>query len=268
MSAEGKKLLWISISAVVFVLLVLAAGFWLLSPKKGGAQAPAAISNSAPPKAQDPQDFLSAPPPTPALEQPRNQDGGVIIVYGDKPTLPAAAGPPAGHRAVPPAASPRVPCQSAPFPQRAPPRPPVPLRRPLPAPPLWAAPRRRPPPLRANPPSRPLQLRRRQPPRRPKASVTASRVTPAKAAKVDEYWIQAASFTSRGRADDLKQGLADRGIAALISVKDISGKSWYRVRVGPYSAKAEAEGWMGRLKDLPGCADAYVSKLTSTKAKQ
>jgi hypothetical protein len=32
------------------------------------------------------------------------------------------------------------------------------------------------------------------------------------------------------------------------------------VRVGPYSTKAEAEGWLGRLKSLPQCAEAYVSK--------
>ena len=48
----------------------------------------------------------------------------------------------------------------------------------------------------------------------------------------------------------------------------MSGKSWYRVRIGPYSAKVEADGWMSRLKDLPSCADAYVSKLTATVAKK
>jgi len=75
-----------------------------------------------------------------------------------------------------------------------------------------------------------------------------------------DYWIQAASFTSRGRADDLKAALSEKGIATHISVKDIVGKSWYRVRVGPYATKAEAEGWLGRLKVMPQCAEAYVSK--------
>jgi DedD protein len=86
--------------------------------------------------------------------------------------------------------------------------------------------------------------------------------------KVDEFWIQAASFTSRGRADELKEALAEKGIAALISVKDISGKSYYRIRVGPYSVKAEADDWLSRLKGFPGCAEAYVSKVVAQKAKQ
>ena len=86
--------------------------------------------------------------------------------------------------------------------------------------------------------------------------------------KTDEYWIQAASFTSRGRADELKQGLAEQGVAAMISVKDISGKSWYRVRIGPYTVKAEADGWLGRLKSIAGCTEAYVSKTVAVKAKK
>jgi DedD protein len=54
-------------------------------------------------------------------------------------------------------------------------------------------------------------------------------------------------------------------MAALISVKDISGKSYYRVRIGPYSVKAEADDWLSKLKPLPGCAEAYVSKAVAPK---
>lgn len=241
MSAERKKLLWISISACVFVLLVLGAGFFLFMPKKGGASAPATVGNSAPPKAQDPQDFLSAPPPTPALEQPHTQDGGVIIVYGDKPPATAAPAPAGGSLPSTP-----VPSASGASP--------APIPSALPAAAAATA----------------------APAGKAAKAPAAAKTTPATApspkkpstVKVDEYWIQAASFTSRGRADELKQGLADKGIAALISVKDISGKSWYRVRVGPYSVKADAEGWLGRLKSIAGCAEAYVSKTISTKIKQ
>jgi cell division septation protein DedD len=248
MSAERKKLLWISISACVFVLLVLAVGFALLSPKKGGAQAPAAIANGAPPKAQDPQDFLSAPPPAPApaLEQPRNQDGGVIVVYGDKPKLPEGEQPasalPSATAPAPAAAAPAAPAAAGTA--------------------AGAA--------TSNASSVPGKAASPAAPTVPAKAQSAAKAPAAKSAspRTDEFWIQAASFTSRGKADDLKQVLADRGIAALISVKGISSKSWYRVRVGPYLAKAEADGWLGRLKDLPGCAEAYVSKLTATKPKQ
>lgn len=251
MSAERKKLLWISLSACVFVLVVLAVGFALLSPKRGAAMAPAAIGNGAPPKAQDPQDFLSAPPQAPApaaLEQPRGQDGGVIVVYGDKPKLPeggqaSGAASPANGAAS--ATSSGVP-PSASFPAASAAAVGVPGKAPQPSTTSSAAPAKAP---------------------QAGASPAAAKKPLAKPAsqKVDEFWIQAASFTSRGRADDLKQALADKGIAALISVKDISGKSWYRVRIGPYTVKADADDWLGRLKDTPGCAEAYVSKLRAAK---
>ncbi len=224
MSAERKKLLWISISACVFVLIVLTAGFILLTPKKNGALAPATIGNNAAPKAQDPQDFLSAPPTAPlppaALTPPHNQDGGMIIVYGDKPSITSTTNVPP---ATPPAAST-----------------PTPAAKVIPTPAVTV-------PVKA-----------------PTAKKPVLKPT---SVKVDEYWIQAASFSSRGRADELKQGLSEKGVAALITVKDISGKSWYRVRIGPYSVKADADGWLGRLKAIPGCAEAYVSRMVATKTK-
>jgi cell division protein FtsN len=225
MSAERKKLLWISISACVFVLIVLAVGFFLLTPKKNGTQAPAAVGNSAPPKAQDPQDFLSAPPPAAALTPPHNPDGNVIIVYGDKPSIaaPTTAAPPAD---LSPAAA--IPSVAAPAKTAA-----------------------------TTVASAPVNA--------PTAKKPVQKPT---TVKVNEYWIQAASFTSRAKADELKQGLAEKGVAALISVKDIASTSWYRIRIGPYSVKADADGWLARLKDIPGCSEAYVSKMIATKNKQ
>jgi DedD protein len=237
MSAERKKLLWISISACVFVLVVLAAGFFLLTPKKGGEQAPATIGNSAPPKAQDPHDFLSAPPPTPPLEQPQAQtkDGNVIIIYGDKPAAPVApqGAPSASVAGETPAAAPEVLEPEA--------KAPAPAQKPAPAAAPAAKPKK---PAAAKPAAKPATV------------------------KVDQYWIQVGAFQSRGRADELKQALAEKGVAALIIVKDISGKSYYRVRVGPYSSQAEANDWLSRLKDFPGCAEAKVWKTAVTKPKK
>jgi DedD protein len=240
MSAERKKLLWIGISACAFVLILSLAAFFLLTPKKGGALAPATIGNSAPPKAQDPQDYLSAPPPAPTLEQPRNQDGGMIVVYGDKPSLPAAASGAQGSAdsATPAAATPAAPAAST----------------------KAATEKAAPSAAKAAAAAAPAAGQKAAP---------AAKAASAAPAKTAEYWIQAASFTSRGRADELKQGLAEKGIAALISVKDISGKSYYRVRIGPYSVKAEADDWLSRLKGLPGSAEAYVSKsVAQQKAKK
>jgi DedD protein len=251
MSEERKKLLWISISACVFGLVLIGAGFFLFAPKAGGAAAPATIGNIAAPKAQSPQEFLSTPLPAPVYPNDQSRttlgpDGNYYVVYGDEigqgqgaaaasqvpagPTAPDAAGGVAAGTAAgatrpakePAAAS--TPAATAPSPRTGAPK-------------------------AAAPKSASAQ---------PAKAIKPSTAAPKP--KSGDYWIQAASFTSRGRADDLKQGLSDKGIASHISVKDIAGKSWYRVRVGPYGTKAEAAGWLGRLKALPQCAEAYVSK--------
>jgi cell division septation protein DedD len=253
MPAERKKLLWISISACVFVLIVLAAGFILLSPKKGSSGAPATIGNSAPPKAQDPQDFLSSPPPAPSIEQPRAKDGNMIIVYGDNPS----ASPDAQAKSLSAPASSAAPSAAAQAEATAGAADES----------AAAAPTAAPAASTAKPAATAKAVAKPQAAKPAKTAAKPSS-TKAAAAKVEEFWIQAGAFQSRGRADELKQSLAEKGIAALITVQDISGKNFYRVRVGPYGGKAEAEGWLGRLKELPGCEQAYVSKSSVSKPKK
>jgi DedD protein len=258
MSEERKKLLWISVSACVFGLVLIGAGFFLFSPKAGGAAAPATIGNSAAPKAQFPQEFFSAPLPVPVPSNNESTrtvgpDGTEYVVYGQEIDQGQGA-PAAGARNATTAAPSQVPAGTT-------------SRSPASASGAAAG--------TADPAKEPAAaakatssaLPKAAPPKAaaPKsaAAQSAKAVKPSAAAqkpKSGDYWIQAAAFTSRGRADDLKQGLSDKGIASFISVKDIVGKSWYRVRVGPYATKAEAEGWLGRLKALPQCAEAYVSK--------
>ncbi|PKL07407.1 MAG: hypothetical protein CVV51_14275 [Spirochaetae bacterium HGW-Spirochaetae-7] len=97
-------------------------------------------------------------------------------------------------------------------------------------------------------------------------SATASQpkpaAKPAAPKTVTEYWIQAAAFTSRSRADDLQRELASKGLSTLITVKDLDGVTWYRVRIGPYPSEGEAKGWLENIRKVAGCAEAYVSKQT------
>jgi len=85
---------------------------------------------------------------------------------------------------------------------------------------------------------------------------------PAAPKTVAEYWIQAAAFTSRSRADDLQRELASKGLSTLITVKDLDGITWYRVRIGPYPTEGEATGWLENIRKVAGCAEAYVSRQT------
>jgi cell division protein FtsN len=55
------------------------------------------------------------------------------------------------------------------------------------------------------------------------------------------YVVQAASFRSRGEAAKLAEDLTQRGYSTgIFDFTDYAGRSWSIVRVGPYSARAEA----------------------------
>jgi Cell division protein len=258
MSAERKKLVWLSISAVAFIIIVCAAGFILFRPQTGSSQAPATIGNSAPPKAQDPQDFLSSPPATaPVLEQPKAQDGDVIVVYGDKPSLPESATSQKGSASQSAGSSPSSAGGSAASEQSSASSTEAAASEPA-AKPKAASVAKSPAPAKKSP-AKPAQAAPAAP--AAKNNAVAATAKPAQAApKASEYWIQAAAFASRGKADELKQSLADKGMAALIVVGEVSGKSYYRVRIGPYSTQAEADGWLAKIKELPGCTEAQVRK--------
>jgi cell division protein FtsN len=246
MSSENKKLIWISVAVAGFVLLLAASLLFFFAPnsKKGGAAAPATIGNTAAPKSADPQDYLSAPPPSPAAPA-SSPNGDVIVIYGDKPSLPNSA------TTEPPTQAAPAPDASAGAPQSAAQdgaQPTAPQ----------AAPRaaaQKPAPKAAPAKPAPAAATAKKP------AATVSKPQPK--APVDQYWIQAASFAGRTKADELKEELARRGVAAIVTVKDIGGKRWYRVRVGPYGTQTEAEGWLSKLKAMPGCAEAGIWKSTA-----
>jgi DedD protein len=105
-----------------------------------------------------------------------------------------------------------------------------------------------------------------------KADVTPAKKAPVPAqAKtvpkktVTEYWIQAGSFASKQNAEKARETLAGRYINAEIFTKDAAGGTSYRVRVGPYQTKTEAEYWLGTIKELPGYAGSFVTEVKTRK---
>lgn len=91
---------------------------------------------------------------------------------------------------------------------------------------------------------------------------STARSSTAAAVPRTEYWIQAASLTSRSRAEDLQASLISSGLSAIINIHEVDGTPWYRVRIGPYQSRNEADGWLGNIKKLPGCTEAYISEVT------
>ena len=78
---------------------------------------------------------------------------------------------------------------------------------------------------------------------------------------VTEYWIQTGSFSSVASAEKAKQTLVSKGFTPTITTKDVSGTSYYRVRLGPYPSKDEADKFLHWVKGIDGFIESYVSKV-------
>lgn len=251
MSSENKKLIWLGVAVVAFALLVAGGLLFFFAPsaKKGGASAPATVGNTAAPKSADPQDYLSAPPPAPAAQAPGSvagQSGDLIVIYGDKPNLSGQAQGAAGGSAADVGSAAGGQAASSAQPAAA-----------------QAAPSAAPSAPTATPAAKATQPAAQAAKPQAAAKPATKKPVASKPQTTTQYWIQAASFTSRTKAEELKDELARKGVSGLITVKELEGKTYYRVRIGPYGTKTEAEGWLGRLKALPGCSAAAVWEAQS-----
>jgi len=79
--------------------------------------------------------------------------------------------------------------------------------------------------------------------------------------KVTEYWIQAGSFSSQAKAEEARKLLASKGFAATLQTKIVDGKNFYRVRIGAYPSKEEAEKFLYWVRDIEGFSQSYVSQV-------
>jgi len=92
----------------------------------------------------------------------------------------------------------------------------------------------------------------------------AAKPAPKEAAKpaaektYNNYWVQTGAFSTKIRAEGAKDSLASKGITSIIDNRDIDGKTWYRVRVGPYMSETEANYWLALVKSIDGFADSQV----------
>lgn len=105
-------------------------------------------------------------------------------------------------------------------------------------------------------------------------AAAAKKTTAAKAAPsakiADCWWVQAASYTAKKNADEARTTLESNKIPSeVFTWKDSKGKLFYRVRVGPYTTKSEAEYWQSRIKYIDQFAkvDSYVVNSSAKAAK-
>ena len=73
-----------------------------------------------------------------------------------------------------------------------------------------------------------------------------------------DYWVQAGSFSTRERADGVKNTLGTKGLTAIITNQEINGNTYYRVRVGPYTSQNEADYWLAMIKSIDGFHESQI----------
>jgi len=79
-----------------------------------------------------------------------------------------------------------------------------------------------------------------------------------------QYWVQVTSLTSRKSADEARAVLDENKISAdVFTYEDSKNQLFYRVRVGPYMTKVEAEYWQAQIAKIEKFSSA-ASYVTST----
>jgi DedD protein len=99
----------------------------------------------------------------------------------------------------------------------------------------------------------------RQAPAAPAPKAKAAPSAPASKAR-NNYWVQTGSFSTIARAEAVKDTLSTKGISSLVENREVQGKTYFRVRVGPYTSQNEADYWLALIKSINGFEESLVFK--------
>lgn len=88
--------------------------------------------------------------------------------------------------------------------------------------------------------------------------------TATKAADVTRFWVQVAAYSNKKTAENARSVLSDKKINSdIYTYEDAKSKLFYRVRVGPFTTKSEAEYWQSKIVEISDFSKAG-SYVTST----
>jgi cell division protein FtsN len=85
-------------------------------------------------------------------------------------------------------------------------------------------------------------------PRDPAAILSGGDVSTAPAVAAFTYFVQVGAYTREADAESQRAGLAIQGFTAKVYEREQAGRTVYRVRLGPFDAKSEADAQQLRLK--------------------
>ena len=92
-----------------------------------------------------------------------------------------------------------------------------------------------------------------------KRTVPMAKLAPS--SPLHEFWVQVGSFASRARADALGQRLSDQGIVSRVTTRASGADLFFRVRVGPYASREEAEKFLAWVQEVDGLDGSYISEV-------
>lgn len=230
---EQQKLLWTILSVGILILILLGAGmfFFLPSDSTGLAQNGKTTEWT---KAASP-----APKDTPAPAAPP-QASKPEIKKTPVQTSPAPKAAPE------PSAAPTPKTAQAPAPKQA--TTPAPKATPAPATKPVQAPAQTQPAKPAQP-----QTQAAKPAQTPAAKPAAT--TAAKGS----FWIQVGSYATMDAADKTKKELSAKGYTSSIQTIAKDGKTYHRVKIGPYASRSEVDTLLPKIKALPGMGGSFIT---------
>ncbi len=96
-------------------------------------------------------------------------------------------------------------------------------------------------------------------------TTAASTASSTKAASsVTRFWVQVAAYSNKKTAENARSVLSDKKINSdIYTYEDNKSKLFYRVRVGPFTTKSEAEYWQSKIVEIADFSKAG-SYVTST----
>ena len=97
---------------------------------------------------------------------------------------------------------------------------------------------------------------------KPTAAVPATAKKPRKGI---DFWIQTGSYKSQGKAEDLVTLLGSKGLNGRVFSYTSKTDTYYRVRIGPYLNKGDAEKFLAIVKQVQGLETSFIAQVTVTR---
>jgi cell division septation protein DedD len=72
------------------------------------------------------------------------------------------------------------------------------------------------------------------------------------------YWVQVISSPNRDTVEGARRTLLEHQLGSRILTKEIGGTTYFRLRLGPFAAREEAEKFLDWVADIDGFADSMI----------